>query len=49
MPAFAACLDGQGPFAPVIFHMDARSTGEEFCKMVRRIAKQGYYCHLPEM
>jgi carboxymethylenebutenolidase len=49
MPAFVACPDGAGPFAPVIFYMDAPGTREELRNMARRIAKQGYVCLLPDM
>ena len=48
MPAFAACPDGAGPFPPVIFYMDAPSTREELRNMARRIAKQSYFCLLPD-
>jgi carboxymethylenebutenolidase len=49
MPAFAACPDSAGPFPPVIFYMDAPGFREELCNMARRIAKQGYFCLLPDM
>jgi carboxymethylenebutenolidase len=49
MPAFAACPDGAGPFPPVIFYMDAPGTREELRNMARRIARQGYFCLLPDM
>src|SRR4051812_33932048 len=49
MPAFMACPDGAGPFPPVIFYMDAPGIREELRNMVRRIAKQGYVCLLPDM
>ena len=49
MSAFAACPDGAGPFPPVIFYMDAPGTREELRNMARRIAKQGYFCLLPDM
>ncbi|WP_428492247.1 dienelactone hydrolase family protein [Rhodopila sp.] len=49
MPAFAACPDGPGPFPAVIFYMDAPGTREELRNMTRRIAKQGYFCLLPDM
>jgi carboxymethylenebutenolidase len=49
MPAFVACPDGAGPFPPVIFYMDAPGTREELRNMARRIAKNGYFCLLPDM
>ena len=48
MLAFAACPDGSGPFPAVIFFMDAPGFREELKNMARRIAKQGYYCLLPD-
>jgi carboxymethylenebutenolidase len=49
MPAFAAWPDGPGRFAPVIIYMDAPGFREELKNFARRIAKQGYYCLLPDM
>ena len=49
MPAFAACPDGVGPFPPIIFYMDAPGIREELRNMARRIAKQGYFCLLPDL
>jgi carboxymethylenebutenolidase len=49
MRAFAACPDGVGPFPPVIFYMDAPGIREELRNMARRIAKEGYFCLLPDM
>lgn len=49
MPAFAACSDGPGRFAPVIIYMDAPGMREELRNFARRIAKQGYFCLLPDM
>lgn len=49
MPAFAACPAQQGPYPAVIFYMDAPGFREELCNMARRIAKQGYFCLLPDM
>ena len=48
-PAFAACPDGPGAFAPVILYMDAPGIREELRNMARRIAKQGYFCLLPDL
>lgn len=49
MPAFVACLDGEGPFPPVILFMDAPGTREELRNHARRIARYGYFCILPDM
>ncbi len=49
MPGFAAASAEGGPVPPVIFYMDAPGYREELCNMARRIAKQGYFCLLPDM
>ena len=49
MPGFAACPDEPGRFPGIIFYMDAPGYREELCNMARRIAKQGYFCVLPDM
>ena len=49
MPAFAACPAEGGPVPAVIFYMDAPGYREELKNMARRIAKQGYFCVLPDM
>jgi carboxymethylenebutenolidase len=49
MPAFAAWPDGPGRFAPVIIYMDAPGFREELRNFARRIAKQGYFCLLPDL
>lgn len=49
MPAFVASPDGGGPFPAIIFFMDAPGTREELRNMARRIARQGYFCILPDM
>ncbi|HXT80151.1 MAG TPA: dienelactone hydrolase family protein [Acetobacteraceae bacterium] len=49
MPAFAACPEGPGPFPPIIFYMDAPGIREELRNMARRIARNGYFCLLPDM
>lgn len=49
MPAFAACPEGPGRFAPVIIYQDAPGIREELRNFARRIAKQGYFCLLPDM
>ena len=41
--------DGSGSIPPVIFYMDAPGPREELRNMARRIAKQGYFCLLPDM
>jgi len=48
MPAFAASPE-TGRHPAIIFYMDAPGFREELCNMARRIAKQGYYCLLPDM
>jgi carboxymethylenebutenolidase len=49
MPAFIAHPDGPGRFPPVIIYMDAPGIREELRNFARRIAKQGYFCLLPDM
>jgi carboxymethylenebutenolidase len=49
MTAFAACPDGPGSHPPVILYMDAPGWREELKNMVRRIARQGYFCVLPDL
>jgi len=49
MPAFAACPDGPGQYAPVILYMDAPGIREELRNMARRIAARGYFCLLPDL
>lgn len=49
MPSFAVCPDGPGDFPAIIFYMDAPAIREELRNMARRIAKQGYFCLLPDM
>lgn len=49
MPSFAVCPDGPGPFPPVILYMDAPGIREELRNMARRIAKNGYFCLLPDL
>lgn len=49
MPAFSACPDAPGAFPGVIFYMDAPGFREELCNMARRIAKNGYFCLLPDL
>ena len=49
MPSFAACPEGPGPFPGIIVYMDAPGIREELRNVARRIAKQGYFCLLPDM
>jgi carboxymethylenebutenolidase len=49
MPSFAACPDGSGPFPAVLLLMDAPAIREELRHMARRIARQGYFCLLPDL
>ena len=47
--AFAACPEGPGAFPGVILYMDAPGIREELRNMARRIAKNGYFCLLPDL
>ncbi len=49
MPAFAACPDAPGQYPGIIIYMDAPGFREELCNIARRVAKQGYYCLLPDL
>lgn len=49
MTSFIAHPDGDGPFPPVIFYMDAPGYRDELKDMARRIAIAGYYCVLPDL
>jgi carboxymethylenebutenolidase len=49
MPSFVAAPDGPGAWPAIIFYMDAPGIREELRNMARRIAKQGYFCILPDM
>lgn len=49
MPAFAVCPSEPGRYAPVILFMDAPGIREELRNMARRIAREGYYCLLPDL
>ena len=48
-PAFSACPDRPGAFTGVILYMDAPGIREELRNMARRIAKNGYFCLLPDL
>jgi carboxymethylenebutenolidase len=49
MPTFRCVSRWSGSVPAGHFYMDAPGTREEFCDLVRRIAKQGYFCLLPDM
>src|SRR4029079_7541236 len=49
MPTFAVCPDGPGQYPGIIFYMDAPGIREELRNMARRIAREGYFCLLPDM
>jgi carboxymethylenebutenolidase len=49
MPAFVARPPEGGPYPAVILYMDAPGIREELRNMARRIARQGYYCILPDL
>ncbi|MCC6197902.1 MAG: dienelactone hydrolase family protein [Burkholderiales bacterium] len=49
MPTFTAHPAGAGPWPAVILLMDAPGIREELRNHARRIAKQGYYCLLPDL
>ena len=49
MPTFMAAPDRPDQSPGIIFYMDAPGIREELRNMVRRIAKHGYVCLLPDM
>lgn len=49
MPTFVAHPSDDGPHPAIIFYMDAPGIREELRVMARRIARQGYYCILPDL
>ncbi len=49
MPAFAVCPEAGGAHPPVILYMDAPGYREELENMARRIAREGYFCLLPDL
>lgn len=49
MPAFTACPDTSTRVPGIIIYMDAPGYREELCNMARRVAKNGYFCVLPDM
>src|SRR5438270_3413592 len=48
-PSFAVCPDEPGQFPAIILYMDAPGIREELRDQARRIAKQGYFCLLPDL
>ncbi len=48
MSSFVACADRESPVPPVILFMDAPGIREELRNHARRIAREGYYCILPD-
>jgi carboxymethylenebutenolidase len=49
MSTFVARPDGEGPFPVVFIYMDAPGIREELRDFARRVARQGYYCALPDL
>ena len=49
MHALTARPDGDGRYPPVIFYMDAPGYRPELEDMARRIAREGYFCILPDL
>lgn len=49
LPTFTARPAGDGPLPIVVFYMDALGIREELRDMVRRIAREGYLCVLPDL
>lgn len=49
MHAFAVCPDEPGAFPGIVFYMDAPGYREELKNHARRIAREGYFCILPNM
>jgi carboxymethylenebutenolidase len=49
MPAFAACPDAAGTVSPRDLYMNAPGTRDELRNMARRIAKNEYFCPLPDL
>ena len=49
MPTFYAHPEGEGPFPGIILFMDAPGIREELRNHARRIARNGYFCVLPDM
>jgi carboxymethylenebutenolidase len=49
MPTFVTHPSDAGAHSAIIFYMDAPGIREELRVMARRIARQGYYCILPDL
>jgi carboxymethylenebutenolidase len=49
MSTFVCHPERGGPYAPILFYMDAPGIREELRDMARRIASAGYYVLLPNM
>lgn len=49
MTTFIVHPERNGPFAPVLFYMDAPGIREELRDMARRLASAGYYVMLPNL
>jgi carboxymethylenebutenolidase len=49
IPSFAVCPSEPGRFPGIILYMDAPGMREELRHMARRVAKQGYFCLVPDM
>lgn len=49
MPTFVTHPEGNGPFAPIIVYMDIWGVREELREIVRRVAKDGFCCLLPDL
>ena len=48
-PGYAACPGDPGSYPPVIIYMDAPGFREELKIQARRVAKQGYFCLVPDL
>ena len=49
MECFAGHPEEEGPFPAIILYMDMPGIREELYEFTRKIAKQGYFCLLPDM
>ena len=48
-PGYAACPSDPGTYPPIIIYMDAPGFRDELKIQARRIAKQGYFCLVPDL
>ena len=48
-PGYAACPGEPGAYPPIIIYMDAPGFRDELKIQARRIAKQGYFCLVPDL